>query len=342
MDSVRDRKYKKSWATIFIVGLLLFAAPLPPAYSRVFKIATVSPDGATWMKKMREGAAEIAKRTQSRVKFKFYPGGVMGNDQSVLRKMRFGQLQGGAFTAGSLAEVYPDIQIYSLPFLFSSQREVDYVRARMDDILLKGLEQHGLVGFNFAGGGFAYNMSTAPQDSLEDLRKSKVWVPARDVIGKAVMEAAGVSPIPLPISDVLTGLQTGMVDTVAVSPVGAIAFQWYTKTTYLMDAPISYVYALMAIDKKAFNKIKPDDQAVVREVMSGVYQEIDRQNRLDNEKAFQALINQGVTIVKLSSSLLKEWQGVAKKATRILGEEGAFTPKMLNTLKSNLKGIQKK
>lgn len=342
MDSVQDRKHKKSWITIFMVGLMLFAAPLPRAHSRVFKIATVSPDGAMWMKKMREGAAEIVKKTQGRVKFKFYPGGVMGNDQSVLRKMRFGQLQGGAFTAGSLAEVYPDIQIYALPFLFSSQQEVDYVRARMDDILLKGLEQHGLIGFSFAGGGFAYNMSTAPQNSLEDLRGRKVWVPARDVISMAVMRAAGVSPIPLPISDVLTGLQTGMVDTVAVSPVGAIAFQWYTKATYLMDAPISYVYALLAIDKKAFSKINPNDQAIVRKVMARVYQEIDRQNRVDNEKALQALLKQGVTIVKLSTSLLKQWQDVAKKAIRSLGEEGAFTPEMLNTLKNNLKGIQQK
>lgn len=340
MYSVQDNNHRKSWFTIFIAGLILFAAPLPKVHAQVLKIATVSPDGAMWMKKMREGAAEIAKRTQGRVELKFYPGGVMGNDQSVLRKMRFGQLQGGAFTAGSLAAVYPDIQIYALPFLFASQEEVDFVRIRMDETLMKGLDRNGLIGFGFAGGGFAYSMSTAPQNSLETLREHKVWVPAGDVISRSVMKAAGVSPIPLPISDVLTGLQTGMVDTVAVSPVGAIAFQWYTKVTYLMDAPISYIYALLAIDKKAFNRISPDDQALVREVMNRVYQEIDRQNRVDNDKAVQALQKQGVTFVNLSPSLLKEWQDVAKKAIRSLGEEGAFTPEMLKTLKNNLQGIQ--
>ena len=107
-----------------------------------------------------------------------------------------------------------------------------------------------------------------------------------------------------------------------------------------MDAPISYIYALLAIDKKAFSRISPDDQAIVREVMTRVYQEIDKQNRIDNDKAFEALKKQGVTIVSLSPALLKEWQDVAKKAIRSLGEEGEFTPEMLETLKKNLQGIQ--
>lgn len=323
----------------FLLGLFLL--PIANAQALVLKIATVSPDGAMWMEKMREGAAEIEKRTQGRVKFKFYPGGVMGNDQSVLRKMRFGQLQGGAFTAGSLAEIYPDIQIYALPFLFKSQQEVDYVRKNMDALLMKGLEAHGLIGFGFAGGGFAYTMSTAPHKTIQDFKQHKVWVPSGDIIGRTAMKAAGVAPIPLPISDVLTGLQTGMVDTVAISPVGAIAFQWYTKLTYFSDEPISYIYALLAIDKKAFNKIKPADQQIVREVMSRVYEEIDRQNRLDNDKAREALQKQGVRFTRFSPKLLAEWQGYAEQAIDQLGAEGAFTGDMLNTLQSYLQRYRK-
>ena len=326
----------KKWSALFMISLLLSIAPMPPAHARVLKIATVSPDGAMWMRKMREGAKEIADRTEGRVKLKFYPGGVMGNDQSILRKMRIGQLQGGAFTAGGLAGVYPDIQIYALLFLFNSQEQVDFVRARMDKTLLQGLERQGLIGLGIAGGGFAYNISTAPQKSLEDLRSHKVWIPTGDVISKAVMEAAGVSPIPLPISDVLTGLQTGMIDTVAASPIGAIAFQWYTKVTYLMDAPISYIYALLVIDKKAFNKLQPADQKIVREVMACVYREIDQQNKLDNAKAIDALKKQGVTFVPLSPELMQDWQKVAEKAIAILAKQGAFTPEMLQAVYTNL------
>ncbi len=336
MWSVRCKKNGLARPALWL-GLFLILLPVPDVQALVLKIATISPDGAMWMEKMREGAAEIEKRTQGRVKFKFYPGGVMGNDQSVLRKMRFGQLQGGAFTAGSLAEVYPDIQIYALPFLFKSQQEVDFVRERMDTLLMQGLEKHGLIGFGFAGGGFAYTMSNSTHNSIQDFRQDKVWVPAGDVISRTAMKAAGVAPIPLPISDVLTGLQTGMIDTVAISPVGAIAFQWYTKLPYFSEEPINYIYALLAIDKKAFNKIKPADQQIVRDVMTRVYKEIDRQNRLDNDKARQALLDQGVQFTRFSPALLAEWQGYARQAIDQLGSQGAFTPEMLRTLQNNLK-----
>ena len=327
-----------TWQTA-IICLFLLAWSFTSAQAQVLKIATVSPDGAMWMKKMREGAAEITERTDGRVKFKFYPGGVMGNSQSVLRKMRFGQLQGGAFTAGSLANVYPDIHIYALPLLFASQEEVDYVRARMDDSLIQGLEKQGLISFGFAGGGFAYTMSVEPQNSMQDLRAHKLWVPAGDIITSTTMQVAGISPIPLPLSEVLTGLQTGMIDTVAISPVGAIAFQWYTKATYFMDHPLNYIYALMVIEKKAFNKIDPADQKIVQQVMSRIYQEIDQQNRLDNKKAREVLQQQGVTFVSFSPSLLADWKKYAKEAIQLLGEKGAFSSAMLSTLQKNLQQI---
>ena len=90
------------------------------------KIATIAPDGTTWMQEMRRGASEIAQRTEGRVIFKFYPGGTMGNDKNVLRKIRAGQLQGGAITGGGLAEVYPDNQIYNLPLIFPSYFRVKH------------------------------------------------------------------------------------------------------------------------------------------------------------------------------------------------------------------------
>ena len=113
---------------------------LTPAYARVIKIATISPDGTLWMQEMRAGASEIKKRTQGRVVIKFYPGGVMGSDSNVLRKIRIGQLQGGAVTTGGLSGIDPDVDIYGLPYLFSSLEQVDFVRQRMDESLIKGLE----------------------------------------------------------------------------------------------------------------------------------------------------------------------------------------------------------
>jgi TRAP-type C4-dicarboxylate transport system substrate-binding protein len=103
-----------------------------PASAVDIKIATVAPDGSRWTQQMRAGAEEISARTQGRVAIKFYPGGVMGNDAQVLRKIRIGQLHGGAFTAGGLGERYGALNLYGVPLLFRSLDEIDAVRAEFD------------------------------------------------------------------------------------------------------------------------------------------------------------------------------------------------------------------
>ena len=175
------------------------------AGARTIKIATISPDGTLWMQEMRAGAKEVKKRTQGRVVFKFYPGGVMGSDENVLRKIRIGQLQGGAVTMGSLRGVYSDIDIYSLPYLFSSFKQVDYVRERLDQTLLDELEKKGFVAFGFGEGGFTYMMSDSPLYTAEDVRKALPMEQAIEVTKRAYAAlSAGNAIVPirgsLPIS----------------------------------------------------------------------------------------------------------------------------------------------
>jgi len=324
---------------ISIAAFLVFI-PLAQSSALTLKIATISPEGATWMVKMRQGAKEIAKRTDSRVKFKFYPGGIMGNDQSVLRKIRIGQLHGGAITNGSMESIYPDAQLYSLPFLFNSNEEVNYVRGKMDDFFVKGLEKKGYVTFGFAEGGFAYLMSNKPLKNVSDLQKQKVWVPSDDIISRTIFDSASVSPVSLPISDVMTSLQTGMINTIAASPIGAIALQWHTKVKYLTDTPLLYFYAFLAVNKKTFNKISPDDQLIVRKIMSNTFKEIDIQNRKDNISAKKALEKQGIAFVKISEETLAAWHQMGKKARDILKNKGIYSPEALKALQDNLSSFR--
>jgi TRAP-type C4-dicarboxylate transport system substrate-binding protein len=235
------------------MGLVL---PAGPAASLELKIATLSPDGSPWMQKMRQGAKEVAEKTSNRVHFKFYPGGIMGNDKAVLRKIRIGQLHGGFLTGGSLIKVFGDAQVYSLPLKFRSLQEIDYVRERMDHYMMTGFEKGGFITFGLAEGGFAYVMSNAPVRSVEELRNHKVWIPDHDPTVSEAMHAFGIKPIPLSIADVRSGLQTGLIDTVTVSPIGAIVLQWHTQVKYLTELPMAYIYGLLAVDRKAFSKIR--------------------------------------------------------------------------------------
>lgn len=315
--------------------VLLWLSPAA-AQATTFKIATIAPDGTTWMKEMHNGADLIKQRTGGRVQFRFFPGGVMGNDKSVLRKIRIGQLQGGAVTAGGLMDIAPNTQIYTLPLLFRSLDEVDYVRQHMDTRILKYILAQGFVSFGLSEGGFAYLMSNHPLTGTKELKGQKVWAPEGDRISRAAFESLGISPIPLPLSDVLTGLQTGLIDTVATSYTGAIALQWYTQVKYVTEMPLMYIYGTMIIDRNAFEKLDAADQAVVREVMGGVFKKLNAESRSNNAEAYEALRKQGITFVQPSTDERQVWESSINKAMQQLADEGVFSPDLLKTLRGYL------
>lgn len=307
--------FKKSIIQLFFC-ILMITFFCGAAQSVTLKIATISPEGSSWMEQMRKGADQVAKATDNRVKFKFYPGGVMGNDKAVLRKIRIKQLQGGALMAGSLSALFPGNQIYSQPMKFRSQKEVDYVRRHMDDYIIKGFDDAGFVCFTLIGGGFAYIMSKSPIASVEDLKDRKIWVPDNDKSTVDSVSSFGVSPIALPLADVRTGLQSGLIDTVGTSPVGAVVLQWHTEIKYITNIPLLYIYAVFAIDKKAFNKISPDDRKIVSDMMTQALQELDSINRQDNIKAIEALKKQGIEFITPSQDQMNEWMATAAKASQ--------------------------
>ena len=331
----------KHTPALFFLALLTLVFLDTPALSQTLKVATLAPDGTVWMKEMRKGAESIKKRTGGKVRFKFYPGGVMGTDKSVLRKIRVGQLQGGAIASGAFADIYPDSQTYGLPMLFSSYDEVDYVRSRMDGLMMEGFAERGYIVSGIAESGFAYLMSKQPILRVEDLKGLKVWVPEGDPISRTFFEAAGRSPIPLALSDVLTGLQTGLIETIGTPAIGAIALQWHTTVKYLTDIPVMYTYGMLVIDRRSFMRLKPEDQSIVQEVLGERILKLNEQNRKDNINAKKVLSNHGITFVRPSQEDLDHIRSVANEATRRHTDKKLYTPSVLEALKLNLSNYQK-
>jgi TRAP-type C4-dicarboxylate transport system substrate-binding protein len=249
----------------------------------------------------------------------------MGNDAKVLGRIRIGALQGGAFTPTSLSAIYPDLNLYGLPMVFDSEDEAAYVRERMDEELEAGLESAGYVNFGFAAGGFAVVMSNTPVRSLDDLRGKRIWVPEGDQISYASMEALSLSPVTLPLTDVLTGLQTGLIDIVAISPIGALVLQWHTKVKYMTELPLVYTLGFMAIQKKAFDKLSDADQGIVREVMEATYDKFDAVNLVDNRGARDALLNAGIETVDFDAVDVDRIRAALADSNRELGAEGRFS-----------------
>jgi len=322
-----------------LAAILLVMLPAQGLAVRL-KIATLSPEGSVWMQKMREGADEVARKTKNRVQIKFYPGGVMGDDNAVLRKIRVGQLHGGAVVGNSLSQYYPDNQIYGLPLKFKSFAEIDYVRRHLDQRIIEGLEQGGFVTFGIAEGGFAYVMSNVPIRTVAEMQHEKVWVPDNDKTILESLKAFDIKPIPLSIADVRAGLQTGLINTVTTPPIGAIALQWHTQIKYIMDEPFLYIYGLLAVDRNVFEKLSPDDQRILREVMGQVFKELDRLNREDNINAMDVLRKQGIEFVKPDAEALKKWYRDATAVPEQLIRTGKLSREMVDTLENLLKAYR--
>ncbi len=322
---------------VLLLGLLLsFQAP-----AVTLKIATLVPDGTSWMQAMRGAAKEILKRTDGRVKLRFYPGGVMGNDKSVLRKIRAGQLHGGALTAGGLAAIHKDIQIYALPFLFRSFQEVDAIRHEFDRVIIDDLRSKGFISYGLSEAGFVYLMSRTPITDIEQLRQHKVWSPEGDQVSLMSFRAIGVTPIPLPMTDVLTGLQTGLIDTIASSPAGAIALQWHTQVKYLTDTPLLYLYGTLVLKEQALKRLSDGDRKIVREVLTEAIERISKETRQDNQQARQALQKQGIRFITPDPEAQLQWQQIVADSIQQMGRKGVFSPALLQRIQQQLERLRK-
>jgi len=308
---------------IVSIALLLLSAP---AFSAItLKIATATPDGTQWMNEMRASAKEIKERTDGRVLIKYYGGGIKGSDAKVLGQIRIRQLQGGAFSPSALAAQFSDLNLYGMPLVFDSEEEVAFVRSHMDARLQQGLEDAGFVNFGFASTGFANIMSSTPVETMADLKGKRVWVPEGDTISYQSMEALSLNPVTLPLTDVLTGLQTGLIDIVAIPPIVALVLQWHTKVKYVTQVPLVYSFGYMAVDKKTFDRISDPDQAIVREVMNKTYEEFDEINVIENRKAFDALVKSGIERVVFDREEFAKVRRALMASNRELGNGGAFS-----------------
>lgn len=315
-----------------IILLLIICFTASPAWAVRLKIATLSPEGSVWMTKMHEAAKQVAKETEKRVTFKFYPGGVMGNDHAVLRKIRIGQLHGGALMGGSLSRFFSSNQIYAQPVKFSSIKEIEYVRKHLDHHIIKGLDDAGFVIFGLSGLGFSYIMSQEPIRTVDDLKSKKIWIPDNDAINKSAIDAFGITPIPLPIADVRTSLQSGLINTVANSPAGAVILQWHTQIKYVTNLPLVYIHGVLAFEKKKFMKISEKDRQTVRNIVLAKIEEVNKANQEANLKAIETLKKRGIVFITPTDEEYKVWRQTGIKASEKMVEAGIISKDLADEL----------
>jgi len=310
----------------------LFAKSKPQT---LIKFATLAPDGSTWMKTMRALDKSLRAETENRVGFKFYPGGVQGDEMDVLRKIRNGQLHGGGFTGFGLGAVAPGFRALEVPFMYKNLDEVDYVREKLDNHFVDIFDEKGYKLLGWADVGFVYLYSNQPIRTPEDLQRAKVWTWSGDKLAAIFFKAFDVSPIPLALPDVLTSLQMGVVNAVYAPPLACIALQWFTRVKYMTDVPVTYGFGAMLVSNKALKKVSPEDQEVLRRLSREYASTLVEKTRVQNVEAIELIREEGVEVLAVDPSVKQTFFTVGRSAWQE-GVDDLYPAKLLDRVSSTV------
>ncbi len=306
----------------------------------LIKLGTLAPEGSSWIKTFNALNTEVMKKTENKVQFRIYPGGVLGDETDMLRKLKIGQIQGAALTSGGLSAFFKEIDVSQVPFLFQTYEEVDFVFKKMDYFFRKGFEDNGYVLLGWSEAGFIYLMSTLPISSVADLKKAKVWIWEESPMSKAIFDEAGVKAIPLSIPDVLVGLQTGLVEVVYAPPTGAISLQWFTKVKYLTDVPLIYMAGGVVVKKDIFKQIPQPSQNFILESFQQQLDQLKVITRNENRDAVKVMVKNGVKIITPSKDQIDEYKRVSNKAMGHISGQ-TFSKKVLDEVTSFLESYRR-
>lgn len=317
-------------------ALLLTAAYVSSAEVKVLKFATLAPEGSSWMNEMAELNKELIEKTGGQVKFKFYPGGIAGEDKDFIRKVRIGQLQAAGFTGVGLGEIAPEARILDAPWLFKSDTEVDYVYKAFAKPFAAAIGKGGYILLGWTDIGPVYVFTKKPLKALEDMKNEKMWVWEGDLIAQAAYAALGVSPIPLSPIDVMSSLQTGLVNGFYGSPLAAVALQWFKRAKYIYPVPMARSAGAVLLSKKAFDDLSPDQQKTLLDISVRHLRKLNEQARIENEEALRSLQKQGLTLTDMPGpETLKRLEELGKKARRELAGK-LYSPQLLTDVERAL------
>jgi TRAP-type transport system periplasmic protein len=323
----------------FLSMLVFLTAWSVSGQQYTIKFATLAPEGSTWMKVMRDLDATLREQSGGRLGFKLYPGGVAGDEKDVIRKIRLGQYNGGGFTGVGIGEVAKKVRILDAPLLFRNYDEVDYITQKYEREFEQALEEGGFVLLGWAEVGFIYVFSDRLLSSLDDLKSGKAWMWEGDPIAQAAYQAIGVSPVPLSITDVMTSLQTGMINAVYSSPYALIALQWFTRVGYASTQPLGNALGAAIVSKRLYDSLPDDLRSLLLSDGRKYIGQLTPSSRQDNAKAIETLKKRGMKFIEPPRDLAEKAESLGEKARRLLVGT-LFTEEFLDDVEATLAGYR--
>jgi TRAP-type C4-dicarboxylate transport system substrate-binding protein len=289
-----------------------------PVSAQVIKLGSLAPEGSPWDKALRRIAADWNTVSNGRLKVRVFAGGIAGDEPDMVRKIRINQLQAAAITGVGLGSIVEDIYAVQLPLLIRTTEEMEYVMAEMEPTLNKMLQEKGFKMVAWFLAGWAHLFSKTPAVTPGEVKRLKLQV---DYSAPTIIQAwkeLGFRMVPVASTEVLTALQSDMLEAFLLTPLTAAAVQWFGLAKNMMDLPIAPMIGGIIISERVWNSI-PDD--LKPELLSIVEQHLDalsRETTVLEEKAVAIMLENGLQIHQVSPQAEAEWERVMSEGLDLI------------------------
>lgn len=280
----------------------------------VIRLGTLAPDGSSWHNILRKMGAEWGKETDGELRLRIYAGGAVGDEGEMIRKMRIGQLQAAAISNAGLAEIDPRAYAIMLPLMFESYPEWDFVRQKVNPILEEKLKERGFVVLAWSDVGWLYFFTKQPMRRPVDLQQMRLAGSATESTTIDIFKWAGFNPVPISAVDTMTGLQTGLIDSIYLPIILAEASQFYRQAPNMTDMKWAPLQGAVVMHEKGWQRLSPKQQEGVLRITRKVGEELQQTNREQEQGSLDAMIRRGLNIVEIDEQVRDEWRKAAQGA----------------------------
>ncbi len=306
---------KTVWIGVGILALLAGAVTEPVAGPKPVRInlGTLAPRGSAYHKSLQKLAEDWGKTPDGGVKLVVYPDGAQGSEADMVRLMRSGTLHAGLITGVGLAEIEPGVSgLQNLPMMFHDYAEYDYVSQRVQPMLQKRMEAAGFVVLFWGDTGWVHYFTRSPMRVPEDLKKLKSFVWGGGTGQIDIMKKAGYNPVALEPTDIIPGLQTGMIDSVTVPPIYALSTQIDTRAQNMLQVNWAILVGACVVTREAWDRIPESARAAVIEAANKAGNEMRTVGRNEAAEAIAAMQKRGLKVIVPDAALEAQWRTAAE------------------------------
>lgn len=295
--------------------VMLLSCFLVTAYAQtVVKLGTVAPEQSVWHDALLRIAQDWREISNGRVELRIYAGGVLGGEDEMVRKMQRRGIDALAISNAGLPLIDDIVSCLSLPLLFDSYDELDRVRVAVAPEIEASLESHGYKVLGWAEAGWVHFFAKDPVRVPADLRQQRVWTSTGAPEHEALLNEFGFRVVALPVTDMLTGLQTGLIDAIDVPPLFALADRSYQSASNMTDlqfAPLnSAVIVNLAVWERLPAELHDAFLAAVRQAVGALRDETHQAE----QEAIVEMVARGLNVVELTPAETAEWEALAESA----------------------------